>query len=130
MLWVEPAETLAEPTGLEPATSGLTGRCANQLHYGSACTPRQTRRLPHGMSNSPTSGLRSRVPAGFAAQSHVMPNGGRNRARTCDHLRVKQALYQLSYSPEPIPSPNSGLRSRVLADFAAQSHVMSYPPRY
>ena len=27
---------LAEPTGLEPATSGLTGRCANQLHYGSA----------------------------------------------------------------------------------------------
>ena len=30
---------VAEPTGLEPATSGLTGQCANQLHYGSAlCT--------------------------------------------------------------------------------------------
>ena len=27
---------LAEPTGLEPATSGLTGQCANQLHHGSA----------------------------------------------------------------------------------------------
>ena len=26
---------LAEPTGLEPATSGVTVRCANQLHYGS-----------------------------------------------------------------------------------------------
>ena len=23
----------AGPTGLEPATSGLTGQCANQLHY-------------------------------------------------------------------------------------------------
>ena len=27
---------MAEPTGLEPATSGVTVRCANQLHYGSA----------------------------------------------------------------------------------------------
>ena len=27
---------VAEPTGLEPATSGVTVRCANQLHYGSA----------------------------------------------------------------------------------------------
>ncbi len=27
---------LADPTGLEPATSGLTGRRANQLRYGSA----------------------------------------------------------------------------------------------
>jgi hypothetical protein len=31
---------VAEPTGLEPATSGVTVRCANQLHYGSA--PKKT----------------------------------------------------------------------------------------
>lgn len=24
---------MAGPTGLEPATSGLTGQCANQLHH-------------------------------------------------------------------------------------------------
>src|SRR5436190_21678723 len=29
------------------------------------------------------------------------PGGGRNRARTCDPLRVKQVLCQLSYSPGP-----------------------------
>ena len=27
------AFNLAGPTGLEPATSGLTGQCANQLHH-------------------------------------------------------------------------------------------------
>ena len=39
--------------------------------------------------------------------SKVLPNrnftstaGGRNRARTCDPLLVRQVLYQLSYSPE------------------------------
>ena len=26
---------LADPTGLEPATSGVTGRCSNQLNYES-----------------------------------------------------------------------------------------------
>ena len=55
-------------TGLEPATSAVTGRCSNQLNY-------------------------SRI-----------GGVGRNRTRTYDHLCVRQALYQLSYTPESIPS--------------------------
>ena len=50
-------------TGLEPATSAVTGQCSNQLNY-------------------------SRKDA-----------NGRNRTRTYDHLCVRQALYQLSYTP-------------------------------
>ena len=30
---------MAEPTGLEPATSDVTGRRSNQLNYGSAREP-------------------------------------------------------------------------------------------
>ena len=32
---------VAEPTGLEPAISGLTGRCVNQLHHGSTWWAKQ-----------------------------------------------------------------------------------------
>src|SRR5580765_3357705 len=42
--------------------------------------------------------------------------GGRNRARTCDPLLVRQVLYQLSYSPsfEPFPrtSSEAGIRTQ------------------
>lgn len=31
------AALLATPTGLEPATSAVTGRRANQLRYGASC---------------------------------------------------------------------------------------------
>ena len=34
-----PRELMAEPTRLELATSGVTVRCANQLHHGSAPIP-------------------------------------------------------------------------------------------
>ena len=37
---------------------------------------------------------------------------GRNRARTCDPLLVRQVLYQLSYSPDFGPFPSPGTRSR------------------
>src|SRR5262245_57648868 len=36
-----------------------------------------------------------------APKNHVPTDGGRNRARTCDPLRVRQVLCQLSYSPGP-----------------------------
>src|SRR6056297_3424295 len=61
-----PRHLLAEPTGLEPATSGVTGR-----------HPKPTRPRLHVF----------------------LIAGGRNRARTCDPLLVRQVLSQLSYSP-------------------------------
>ena len=54
----------ARETGLEPATSAVTGRCSNQLNY--------------------------------SRKKYI----GRNRTRTYDHLCVRQALYQLSYTPD------------------------------
>ena len=34
--WLKPLVLLAERTGLEPATSGVTGRHSNQLNYRSS----------------------------------------------------------------------------------------------
>ena len=36
-MFLKPASMLAERTGLEPATSGVTGRHSNQLNYRSIC---------------------------------------------------------------------------------------------
>ena len=36
---------MAEPTGLEPATSGVTGRRSNQLNYDSALSNSNTDKL-------------------------------------------------------------------------------------
>jgi hypothetical protein len=64
---------MAGPTGLEPATSGVTGLRSNQLSYDPArCSDDRT--------------------AGHASGE----SGGRYRTRTDDVLRVKQVLYQLS----------------------------------
>jgi hypothetical protein len=57
---------MAEPTGFEPAISGVTGR---------------------------------RVKPGYTTAPRLLIYGGRNRARTCDPLLVRQVLSQLSYSP-------------------------------
>ena len=65
---------LAEWTGLEPATPGVTGRYSNQLNYHS----RTTKLL---------------VALGYSAET-----GAGNEARTRDLNLGKVALYQLSYS--------------------------------
>src|SRR5690554_8026580 len=40
---------LAEWTGLEPATPGVTGRYSNQLNYHSVCTARAFKPLPQAL---------------------------------------------------------------------------------
>lgn len=60
---------VADRTGLEPATSGVTGRHSNQLNYRSV---NATQRFPEGYG------------------------GGRYKTRTCDPCLVRALLYQLS----------------------------------
>jgi len=64
---VSPLTRLAGWTGLEPATSDVTGRRSNQLNYHPA-----------------------RVGAGFLGGNP----GGRYRIRTCDTRRVRPVLYR------------------------------------
>ena len=80
---------MAGPTGLEPATSGVTGRHSNQLNYdpvrpSSAYLPRLPGAAPAAMRHSLT-----------VSWSRVLRNlrGGRWGIRTRDPLRVKQVLY-------------------------------------
>gem|GEM_PF-4796326 len=88
-------EKMAEPTGFEPAISGVTGQCPKPLDDGSE--------LLYKDRPEPK------------PQTGKYP--GRNRTRTCDPLRVKQVLYQLSHSPplisgkrpSPVPSVPSGM---------------------
>src|SRR5690606_41608924 len=64
---------VADRTGLEPATSGVTGRHSNQLNYRSAKLLQQ--------QNIPVINHQS---------------GGRYKTRTCDPCLVRALLYQLS----------------------------------
>ena len=80
---------MAGPTGLEPATSGVTGRHSNQLNYdpvrpSSAYRPLLFGPTPAAMRHSLT-----------VSWSRVLRNlrGGRWGIRTRDPLRVKQVLY-------------------------------------
>ncbi len=73
---------LAEWTGLEPATPGVTGRYSNQLNYHSRCW----HRFQKNRKVMQCSQLLSRT-------------GGGKRDRTADLLHAMQALSQLSYTP-------------------------------
>ena len=74
-------------TGLEPATSGVTGRRSNQLNYH----PSEVVECGVGSYErnflTPNSQLRTVV------------YGRRNRDRTCDPSLVRAVLSQLSYPP-------------------------------
>src|SRR6056297_1914995 len=74
---------MAEETGFEPAISGLTGRRVKPLRYTSVLR----------------SILKDKNLFHFLIIIFTNKNGGRNRARTCDPLLVRQVLSQLSYSP-------------------------------
>ncbi len=80
---------MAGPTGLEPATSGVTGRHSNQLNYDPVSVLLVSPSIrfalaPAAMRHSLTAS-RSRTPRNL--------RGGRWGIRTRDPLRVKQALY-------------------------------------
>ena len=63
---------MAERTGFEPATPGVTGRYSNQLNYRSAAT------------------------SAFTQVRKRFGLGGCCRGRTCDLRLVRAPLYQLS----------------------------------
>ena len=71
---------MAGPTGLEPATSGVTGRHSNQLNYDPADKELSIEAVTEGVSAGSTSGF------------EITPYGGRCGTRTRDPLRVRQVL--------------------------------------
>ena len=81
----------AGPTGLEPATSGVTVRHSNRLSYGPFC---------------PALHL-------YPAVAAAAPFRAGNRTRTGDLNLGKVALYQLSYARVNTCRPNAPTGSRT-----------------
>ena len=78
-------------TGLEPATSGVTGRRSNQLNY-------------HPLKGKcEVQGTEFKVKGEVllcTMNSELKCYGRRNRDRTCDPSLVRAVLSQLSYPPD------------------------------
>ncbi len=91
---------MAEPTGLEPATSNVTGWRSNQLNYDSA------RDLgivisDFGLkSNSMTFQTTEQAKIRNRKFQIDNQNGGHEGTRTPNFLLVREAVYQLTYMPE------------------------------
>ena len=86
---------MAEPTGLEPATSNVTGWRSNQLNYdpASGFSILDFRfwigsRRPSVIQN-PKSKIQNRI-------------GGHEGTRTPNFLLVREAVYQLTYVPKTL----------------------------
>ena len=89
-------QELAEWTGLEPATPGVTGRYSNQLNYHSALV---NPGVPTGI-RTPVTAVKGRCPRPLDdGDPQNRFSGGGKRSRTADLLHAMQALYQLSYTP-------------------------------
>ena len=109
---------MAEWTGLEPATPGVTGRYSNRLNYHSASVKLEAAMtaapvvggVPTGI-RTPVIAVKGRCPRPLDDGDPVLLQvdvaglfsfeltGGGKRDRTADLLHAMQALSQLSYTP-------------------------------
>ena len=94
---------MAEWTGLEPATPGVTGRYSNQLNYHSALKAvlLPIPGVPTGI-RTPVTAVKGRCPRPLDdgdPDVFFRAFGGGTRDRTADLLHAMQALSQLSYTP-------------------------------
>ena len=83
---------MAEPTGLEPAISGVTGRRVNHLHHGSTMVRKKGLEPLQDCSHKALNLARLPIPP--------LPHnytGADDRTRTGDPFLTMEVLYLLSY---------------------------------
>ncbi len=101
---------MAEPTGLEPATSNVTGWRSNQLNYDSALVVIST------------------------LKSKIINPGGHEGTRTPNFLLVREAVYQLTYMPRNLHASLGTLyvqisfKKRALFDLTANCNATKNKP--
>lgn len=82
---------VAGPTGLEPATSNVTGWRSNQLNYDPA--------IDFGFMTLDLASKQS-IAASIRLPKSAIGSGGHEGTRTPNFLLVREAVYQLTYMPD------------------------------